>query len=229
MRTQRSRPQRVFRSLLWLSALFALVLTSTGCGRTLVPFTQEIRVQHRLSDADLKNLQFYLSHRVTLRRELDSGSRQITGNHRLLLVSGKTIEEVVIEEHTPGVAVSIDPGAMAISFEQGSSLVFSTSGELQTSAARASRTQSLGFAEEPDPFPGNQPGADDHPDPFPGGGSFGGRFLLAADRSGRVPFQGTQFGAVDDSARAHLLIDAETLEQVVENRKVLPGVRLGGS
>jgi hypothetical protein len=216
-----------------LSALLAALL-STGCGRTLVPFTQEIRVQHRLSDADVKNLQFYLSHRVTLRRELDSGSRRITGNHKLLLLSGKTIEEVVIEAETPGVAVSLgvggDQGSLAISFEQGSSLVFSTSGELRTTSAASSSGPTLGFDEEPDPFPGNQPGAKDDPEPFPsGGGSFGGRFLLAADVSGRVPFQGTRFAAIDDSGRAHLLIDAETLEQVVENRKVLPGVRLGAN
>ena len=220
------------RTLLSLSVLIALLVTLAGCGRTLVPFTQEIRVQHRLSDADVKNLQFYLSHRVTLRRELDSGSRKITGNHRLLLVSGKTIEEVVVEEGTPGIAVAVDDGSVSVSFEQGSSLVFSTSGELELAAARASsrNSQSVGFAEEPDPFPGNDPTAPkNEPEPFPGsGGNSLGRFLLATDRSGRVPFQGTPFAAMDDSARAHLMIDAETLEQVVENRKVLPGMRLGG-
>jgi hypothetical protein len=221
------------RRLAIFLVVLSIVALVTGCGRTLVPFTHEVRTQHQLTPADLKNLQFYLSHRVTLRRELDSGSRQITGNHRLLLVSGKTIEEVVVEEHTPGIAVTVDDSALSVSFEQGTSLVFSTSGELEAAHARASRTEPAGgFAEGPDPFPGNRGrGNDDEPEAFPGQGAsvLGGRYVLATDRGGRVPFQGTPFSAVDDSGRAHLLIDAETLEKVVENRKVLPGVRLGGS
>src|SRR5690349_20861134 len=58
-----------------LSLLVLLVVSSWslllgGCAKNLVPFTQEMRVEHRLTDQDLKNLQFYVSHRVTLRREL---------------------------------------------------------------------------------------------------------------------------------------------------------------
>jgi hypothetical protein len=38
-----------------------------------------------------------------------------------------------------------------------------------------------------------------------------------------VPFQGQLFEALEDSYRAHLLIDADKLDDVVENRTVLPG------
>src|SRR3954465_9186974 len=104
------------------AALLALGAT-TGC-RSLVPFTQEIRDQNHLSDAELKNLQFYVSSTVTLRRELESGGRQVTGNHKLLMIAGKSIEEVVIPEKTPGICVGVTAHALQISFESGTSIDF---------------------------------------------------------------------------------------------------------
>jgi hypothetical protein len=41
-----------------------------------------------------------------------------------------------------------------------------------------------------------------------------------------VKFAAKAFEPVDESARATLLIDAESLEQVVKQHKVLPGLRL---
>ena len=43
---------------------------------------------------------------------------------------------------------------------------------------------------------------------------------------GLVPFQGRAFNAVSETMKAHLLIDAQALEEVVKSRKVLPGMRL---
>jgi hypothetical protein len=198
-----------------------LGLLVTGCGPRLVPFTHELRVQHNLQKADLKNLQYYVSHRITLRRELESGGSQVTGSHKLLVVLGKTIEEVVIEEHTPGVAINVEDRSMAVSFEPGSSMLFVVGAE--PGAVSSSVDQ---FASPPDPFPGNSPQRE--PDPFPvtGGGEVGGSYWLASGPGGRVTFQGKVFAAVEESLQAHLLIDAESLEEVVENRKVLPGVTL---
>ena len=206
-------------------ALAALALA--GCGPRLVPFTHELRVQHNLSNDDLKNLQFYISHRITLRRELESGGSQVTANHKLLVVAGKNIEEVVIEEHTPGVAVEVGERTLAVSFEPGSSFLFAAAPEPGTPVSEV-----RSFASPPDPFPGNDPNPE--PAPFPGssgssgssGGAFGGSYWLATADGGRGNFQGRLFEAVEDSLRAHLLIDAESLEEVVEERKVLPGVRL---
>jgi hypothetical protein len=205
-----------------LLALVALsfALFSTACAR-LVPFTHELRVEHNLKAEDLKNLQFYVSNDIKLRRELESGGRQVTGGHRLLVISGKTIEEVVVPEGTPGVAVAVDDTTLSISFEPGSSMVFAVPGAGSGGAA----VKPLGgFAEPPNPFPGNhrfEPQAP--PDRL---GSIFGSYFLSIDPGGRVPFQGSLFQAEDDSSRAHLLIDAEVLEEVVQRRKVLPGMRL---
>jgi hypothetical protein len=202
----------------------ALLALGTGCGRTLIPFTAELRAEHRLTDADVKNLQFYLSDDITLRRELESGSRQVTGNHRLLLVSGKTVEEVTVAGGTPGVAVSVTEERIAVSFDPGSSLTFSTTGEIE--AAHAVVKSERRFAEPPDPFPGNN-GDDEERFGSRRASSFG-RYLLATEGDGRITFLGQSFATVDDSARAHLMIDSEKLEEVVESEKVLPGVRLSG-
>ena len=194
-----------------------------GCGPRLVPFTHELRVQHDLSDSDVKNLQFYVSHQIALRRELTAESSQVTSSHKLLLVSGKIIEEVVVEERTPGVVVAARGGALSVSFEPGASLTFFAGPE--PSAAAPSFP---GFATPPDPFPGNAepllagPGASDE------GSGPGGNYWLAAGPGGEIRYQGKVFSAIEDSLRAHLLIDADALEEVVERRTVLPGVRLPG-
>src|SRR5271170_4364640 len=136
-----------------LSVLTAVLLSLVAAGcRTFVPFTQEIRDQNHLSEAELKNLQFYVSGTITLRRELESGGRQVTGNHKLLLVAGKSIEEVVIEAKTPGICVGVGPHQLSVSFEQGTAIDFAPMG------ARLSAPGVNAFAiapSDPDPFPGN--------------------------------------------------------------------------
>jgi len=43
---------------------------------------------------------------------------------------------------------------------------------------------------------------------------------------GAKDFLNKPFDAVEDSAQAFLMIDSDTLKEVVKNRKVLPGIRL---
>ena len=71
-----------------LALLGALALAAlTGCNG-LIPLTHELRTQNDLSRDELKNLQFYTSDTITLRRELESGGKQITGNHKLRITEG---------------------------------------------------------------------------------------------------------------------------------------------
>ncbi|MBW2526238.1 MAG: DNA-directed RNA polymerase [Deltaproteobacteria bacterium] len=203
------------------SLLLAAVLASAlaGCGAGRIPFTHEIRTQYRLSDQELQNLQFYVSHTVTLRRELDATSRQVTGGHKLVLTTGKVIEEVVVEEETPGVAVAVGSDTITVSFDVGSAMVFALrNGEPVPSPGPS---PSGPYAEPPDPFPGERVA---HPEPEPVSGAPWGKYWVATESgSATVLFQGTLFDAVDDTLQAHLLIDADTLDEVVESRTVLPG------
>jgi hypothetical protein len=197
----------------------SLLFFASGCGGGLIAFTHELREQQGLTNEELKNLQWYVSHRITLRRELESGGRQVTGSHKLLVVSGKNIEEVVIEEHTPGIALNVTEGTITVSFEQGSSLDFSAqSGRLSSPEPQRD------FAQAPDPFPGNNP--DKPPAPAVASGLFSGNYFMVIEPGGRVKFQTRDFEAVEESFQAHLMIDSDTLDEVVKNRKVLKGLRL---
>jgi hypothetical protein len=204
-------------STLALSAALALSALTTGCHPALVPMTQELRDQNRLSEAELRNLQYYLSSTITLRRELESGGRQVTGNHKLVVIAGKTIEEVVVEERTPGICVGVGDHSLLVSFEQGTSIEFAPPG------AGAAAQPAPGFATAPDadPFPGNHPSSPDRV-----AGLFSGSYTLRVEPSGTVRFLGKAFDPVDDSVKATLLIDAESLEQIRKQQKVLPGLRL---
>jgi hypothetical protein len=201
------------------SALVALI-AATGC-RTFVPLTQEIRDQNHLSDAELKNLQYYVSNTIALHREADSAGRQVTGNHKLVVVAGKTIEEVVVESKTPGICVGVGPHTLAISFEQGSSIDFAPT------ASRSWGPDRSPFAAPPpdlDPFPGNRATREEprSSDVFSGG------YMVWVGPQSTVKFLGRTWGAMDDTAQATLLIDTESLAQVVKQHKVLPGLRLPG-
>ncbi len=203
------------RALSLLTAIL-LALVASGC-RSFVPFTQEIRDQNHLSEAELKNLQFYVSNTITLRREAESGGRQVTGNHKLLVVAGKTIEEVVIEAKTPGVCVGVGPHHLSISFEQGTAIDFAPLG------ARSYAPGGSAFAVAPenlDPFPGNRGAESSSGDPL------AGRYLVWVSPQSTVKFLGKVFDAADDTSTASLLIDAQSLDQVVKQRTVLPGLRL---
>jgi hypothetical protein len=205
---------RALSPLLGSLALAAL----TGCSG-LIPLTHELRTQNSLTDDELRNLQYYTSDTITLRRELESGGKQITGNHKLRITEGKTIEEVVIEAKTPGIAVQVGGHLLSISFEQGSHLEFAPVGGPPTP------TSSFASAPDPDPFPGNRSKRSEPPPP-PAPDPYTGNYALVLGPLGKITYQGKDFEVVDESSKAHLLIDGESLKAVVKKNKVLPGLRL---
>lgn len=225
------------------SALFALL--STGCS-SFVPFSYELRSGHHLADDEVKDLQFYSSHEITLRREVQSEDRQITPGHKLRLVSGRSVEEVVIPAKTPGVATRVSAQAISVSFVNGTSLDFVVRGdrfprelaggfaqpfvvgEGAFGAQKGGAASFLGqtYAQPPNPFPrevkvvGNE---GRQPAPV---GDLAGNYYLAVASSGYVPFVGLSWEAIGETPSAHLLIDSDKLEETEEKRTVLPGVRL---
>lgn len=199
---------------------FLVSIGASGCA-SYVDFTQELVDEHKLVGKDLQNLQFYTSHTITLRRELKQGSRQITGSHKLLVIAGKQVEEVVIEKHTPGVIVGVGAGTLKVSFEEGSFLEFSLRGVNEPLTDPV--VQGPGFATAPDPFPGN--GGQTDPAQvrnFIGSGNY---FLLPSG-SGSIEFGGQTYDAVEDSGLAHLVISSESLEEQQEKKTVLKGRQL---
>lgn len=230
------------RSHLPALILSVLALSALGGCASYVPFTHELRTEHGLTDEEVKNLQFYVSHDVTLRREVESGGRKVTPGHKLLLISGKQIEEVVIAAKTPGVAVKVGPRAIAVSFQPGTALVFALKGsrlalengflrpipmQAQDDFARRSVAGLLGqqFAKPPNPFPGN----DGTPTTTTfAGDDATGNYWIDSDGAGRVVFAEKEWNAEDTTQQAHLLIDSDQLENVDKKKTVLSGVKLEG-
>jgi hypothetical protein len=204
-----------------LSAAFltAAALCFGGCA-SYVPFTAELQSEHRLTPKDMQNLQFYTSDKITMRRELTKDSRQITGSHKLLVIAGKQIEEVVIEKHTPGVIVGVGNGTLQVSFEEGSSLTFSLRGAVPQTLDQPVVVNR--FAEGPDPFPGEHPDRSAPKATFIGSGDY---FLLP-DGGRSIEYKGQIYEAVDDTAEAHLVISSESLEEQEQKTTVLKGRQL---
>ena len=228
-----------------IAAAAAFAICATGCA-SFVPFTYEMRAQHRLTDDEVKNLQFYSSHQITLRREATSEDRQITPGHKLRLVSGKNIEEVVIPAKTPGVAVRISKRTISVSFVNGTSLDFVAGGRSAplgsygdlmkpfaiaegTYRPRASLAPNLlGQYAEPPPGQGgpvkvvvssSNPPPALYDDPS-------GSYFLSSESSGQYAFGGLMWDGVEDTSQSHLLIRSDKLEETEERRTVLPGVQL---
>jgi hypothetical protein len=192
---------------------------SMGCTATFVPVTHELRARHNLTEADMQQLQYYVSDEVTLRREAQTVGRDISGGN-LKLLEGKTIEEVVINQHTPGVATAVNEGTIVVSFQEGSELSFS----LRTGESMPLRKVTTGFAEAPNPFPGSDDGYS-----VPTSTEILGNYWLDSDSDSMILFQGREWNGMGDTYRAHLVIDAESLEQVVETRNVLGGRKIGAT
>ena len=227
------------RSHLPALVLSVLALSALGGCKSYVPFTHELRTEHGLTDEEVKNLQFYVSHEVTLRREVESGGRKVTPGHTLQVISGKQIEEVVIGARTPGVAVKVGPRAIAVSFQPGTALIFAIKGSRlaldngflrpvpREEFAGKPITSFLGqqFAKPPNPFPGNDGTG---PTTTFAGDDASGNYWLDSDNAGRVQFAEKEWTAEDNTLQAHLEIDSDQLESVDKKKTVLGGVKLDG-
>ncbi len=107
-----------------MKSIFYLVvclLVFTSCGPTLSPFTQRLLDEQGWSEADLEQIQFYLSEDIVLRRQVTEGSSEITRGE-IRIVDGREVEQIVFRRGTPGVYLfSPKDNRFAISFEKGGS------------------------------------------------------------------------------------------------------------
>ena len=97
-----------------------------------IPFSQAIRDKYKLSDDDLKKIQFYLSDAIVLKRGEDLGREKGTDNGALVIKSGKNIEQIVFKRNTSCVTDQVvDKTKLAVSFEDGGNkfLVFGSEGD----------------------------------------------------------------------------------------------------
>jgi len=86
-----------------------------------IPFTRQLRAENHLTTDEVRSLQFYLARTITLNRALASGEPRRVTHGRLVLREGRYIEEVVVDDGTPGIALGVNDDYVDISFEKGSS------------------------------------------------------------------------------------------------------------
>jgi len=96
---------------------FILLLGFSSCSKKLTPYTENLHQKINWTEGELKEIQFYLSKDIVLRRELTKGiSDVVDGNIRM--IDGKRIEEIVFRKGTPGVLLfTRKENHFAISFE----------------------------------------------------------------------------------------------------------------
>lgn len=82
-----------------------------------VPFTADFRNAMRLSDKDVKKLQFFIHDKVTLTREVTDGEKGIV-HGKLVLRSGRNIDEIELPAGTPGVAYAVQSDRVMVCFEE---------------------------------------------------------------------------------------------------------------
>ena len=96
--------------------LSALLLSS--CSPTLTYFTQDLYRENKWSDDELKQIQFYLSHSIILKREAGSDASEIREGE-IRIRGGRKVEEIYIPAGTPCVFLfSPKENRLAVSFEK---------------------------------------------------------------------------------------------------------------
>lgn len=198
----------------WVFALLCL----SACTNRPVPLTAQLRREQGLGPNELRQLQLFVSHEVTLRREAEHHDRQIDDGF-LRLRAGKNVDEIIIREATPCVATEVRSDAITVAFDDGSTLVF----ELPN------RRESPSPPFEPLPFeprfaePAGGPALSVQP-VRASDDAFGAYWL--ATRAGIAQYRGSPWQVIGDSHRAQLLVRADEQTQVEETRRVIDGRKL---
>lgn len=112
------------------SIIFGFALLSSCSPK--IPFTQSVREKYKLTDEDLKHIQFYLSDAVVLKRGEELGREKQNENGTLVIKSGKNIEQVVFKRNTACVLNTVtDNNKFSVSFEDAANkfLVFGSQGD----------------------------------------------------------------------------------------------------
>ncbi len=90
-----------------------------------IPFTHSLRMENELTAPEIQRLQFYVSHQIVLQNRASTGKREVSKG-KLITKEGQLVEEVVVNKGTPGIAVKVEDRAIRISFEEKTSIRFST-------------------------------------------------------------------------------------------------------
>jgi hypothetical protein len=109
--------------------LFAGALIFNSCAQT-IPYTSNVQKKYKLTESDLKKIQFYTSDDIILHASKNDG-RTKTEKGELVVTNDKSTDKVIIRAGTPGqVTDMIGNDKILVSFEsgEGKSLLFGSTG-----------------------------------------------------------------------------------------------------
>lgn len=112
------------KKLLPFMVLVSVFLSS--CSEKIY-FTQAIRDQYNLTPEEIRGIQFYVSDEVVLRKGEENENQKTTEDGKLIVESGKSIDQLVIKSNTRGGADNVsDTRSMDVGFDDdsGNTLTF---------------------------------------------------------------------------------------------------------
>ncbi|MEX2216295.1 MAG: hypothetical protein WD768_19445 [Phycisphaeraceae bacterium] len=160
---------------------------------SLIPFTDKLREQYQIADADMTRIQFYVSAPITLRRQLPHGAGNSIAEGRLKYSGGGNLEEVFIERQTPGRPMS---GT-------------STSVHLRFNPSLSAATLEFNNMDDKGPSPDGFYRLSCH--------------QWDASGNGKLMYNGAEFNAVKNSAESYLLVEQEGLNALFFKTRQEPG------
>ena len=112
----------------------ALLAFLAGCSSRAL-FARALIKEYRLTDAEIKQLQFYVSDGILLEQEATSVDKDIDRTHSLIEMEDRYIRRICFRSGTPCVATSVTADALEPAFEPGESLKFSYTTQRQDGEA----------------------------------------------------------------------------------------------
>jgi hypothetical protein len=100
---------------LFLYVIFFIIIVS--CSNKIF-YNTDLNSKVVKKGLNVNKIQFYLSKKVVLKRELPLKSSAIT-NGEIQFEDGRYVEQIIINKNTPGTCEFMDDGIMFVSFEDG--------------------------------------------------------------------------------------------------------------
>ena len=110
--------------LVTLLVIFCFGIILSGCS-TYVPYSLELKRKYQLTNDDLNKIQFYLSQKVELQREITTkDNKEIARGHSLKTERGKLIETIAFDSKLEGIVFKAYDDSLLVSFESKKYLTF---------------------------------------------------------------------------------------------------------
>jgi len=187
---------------------FILACLLASCTRVYVPYTLQLQEEYNLTDEEVKQLQFYVSDKVMLEREIVDVDKRVSKKHRLKKIEDKLVDQIVFRPFTPGVALELMPYMLRVAFEEDGYLTFKSEGEPEDYFYFKSDRYGDSIKEKVL--------------------SYCSWFSLIEDEifsNGLVTYNINEYWVFFPETRPHLLVDEESLEKIKEQQRIVKGIK----